>query len=367
MRKKRSICLIMLAVFLLAGCKKEPQETNTVKVTNSIAGDMANAEEGTYLLKWNPDTNAYIPYFYDLKNELLTPLCNEVNCKHDNEKCHAWTLGTNGAFSLKQILYDQGEIYLAYAGEARFMIAKANKDGTNLKKVYESEDGVYLNGLAMCEGQLIIGYMLEAKDENGVPTGSSTINLMSAYDLDTKQETILVNEKQEQDIMCYPIGVLGKELYYIVTDLSKEPSESEVFLYDGDTKENKKIETEQQIQGGLLFEGKSYSWNEDKQMVQSYDLKTGKTEEVVSVNGTGIQVSALPGGVLSLRKMIDLGDGTGAMGYQYYDLKKGELIFDDFQTDIVMSGSDGVHYFGTNSEDKLVGTAIDQVEWKVLE
>ena len=65
--------------------------------------------------------------------------------------------------------------------------------------------------------------------------------------------------------------------------------------------------------------------------------------------------------------MIDLGDGTGVMGYQYYDLKKGELIFDDFQTDIVMSGSDGVHYFGTNSEDKLVGTAIDQVEWKVLE
>ena len=297
----------------------------------------------------------------------MSPLCNQVNCKHDNEECQAWMLGVDGEYRLKQILYDQGSLYLAYSGDARFMVAKAKRDGSDVKKVYESEEGVYLNGIAMCDGELILYYMPAAKDENGNITGSSTVNLMSAYDMETGKEKVFVNEERKENLMCYAIGVSQKDLYYIVTDLSGESDQTRVFLYKGKSGESQEVELKQKIQGGLLFEDKDYRWDAGRQMVVSYDLKTGETEDVLEVSGKDVQVSALPGGILQMSDMLDLGDGTGVMAYQYYDLREETLLFEDFQTETVVSGSDGEHYFGVDSQGEFVGAAVGESKWEKLE
>lgn len=365
--KKRWIVWLVL-ILILVGCKKQDDTKQSEGEEISMGDYFINVESGTYLLKWNQDEAACTPYFYDKKSKVTTPLCNKANCEHKDSECNAHLLSTDGEYRLKQMLYYRGELYLAYEGMIRFRIAKAQKDGTKCEVIYQSPDSLFLNKFGMCKGKLILEYMLPERDENGVITKGSTINIMSSYDLETKEEKIIANrEKKEYTIPCQ-VGDNEEELYYVVIDFSSGSNIMHLFSYNVETEESTEIELDGKIGGDRMVDQKDYFWNQERKMVESYDIAAKKREDVVQLTQEDIiKVCPMDGELLTLEIMKHLGEGMGELANQCYDIKRDVFLFDDFQTDLWVIGTDGESYFGVNEKDELIRCEIGSEKWVVIE
>ncbi|NBK98579.1 MAG: hypothetical protein EOM50_11255 [Erysipelotrichia bacterium] len=354
----KKILTILLMALLLVGCQFKTKETSNASVDQKedlkFGLTIANSEDGSYMMatKTSNSIKYKILYFYDKATDTLVPLCHKNNCEHNDMDCSAFQLGTiennEQIYKVFSMIFYKDRLYLAYigiTGNTPVLIQSVAKDGTDLRKEYESNELGMINTFNMYQDKLIVSKGFFGKDATGNIVGSSTINAVLCYDLTTKKETYIANEEKIADRMVYLIGMKDRLFYY--ADINMQTNVNEVFLYqmeDGKTK----LVSNNAEKVSVAYDGYFYYLNANNEVIkQGIDAKENSLFLQLDEQPLFFYVS--PQGYLTYYNQNSEGDTY----MQIIDLTSKKSLFAKPKKNMEDIGRNLEYYFLQDNENKL--------------
>lgn len=352
MIKKILYIVLMISLFLSAGCTSQ-KEKRSNDTELCVGGQMAISNEGIYLFEKSNEGNPVL-YFYDRNSEKLVPLCQNANCEHNDMSCYAYQLGTidnnKNYYVVFSITYYAQRLYLAYiglSGSENIIIKSVSMDGSDMKTEYESTEVGLINGFCIFQNKLIISRGYLAKDEADHLIGTATINTICTYDLETKEEKIIANEKKEKDIMVYPIGSKENNIYYYEINFSNGINKGKIMTYDIKN-ESKKTIGEYNETVNLMYNDNIYYT--DNNNIIGENIMTNKKKIIFEGNFVNSIVNVAPYGYLTY-----IYQGEDNVYYTLLlDLDSEEKVFDDDLNNASIIGKYEDEYFIYNDQKEIV-------------
>lgn len=345
--KKIGLISIGLSLLLLcSGCQEDKKKAIDQQGDFRFGLSIANSPDGSYLnlSREAQSENHHVVYFYDKEADKMVPLCQKANCEHKDMTCPAYQLGKlekgDQEYALFSMIYNQDRLYLSYigiTGNAPVLVESVAKDGSDLRKEYESSDLGLINSFAMYQDKIIISKGFFDKDEAGNLLGSSTINTIELYDPVTKEVLTIANQEKKENHMVYPIGMEDKMLYYL--DLDMDTNISQIKKYDiEERKESKGSECEAPT--SIAYQGQLYSLK-DKKAIVKQDLKTGKSTTLLELEEEGDLFTVSPQGFLTYSVYLD----NGEYKTQVLDLDTEKPVFKEMKKNSYVIGRNQEFYF----------------------
>lgn len=335
MKKLMKVCMIMM-LFICSGCSNQDNDIDYDKDVSFKTGlSYALSSKGMYFYD-HDDNGENVVYFYDRASKKVVPLCQKVNCNHKDKTCYAYQLGSiqenNQCYQLISMIYQQNRLYLAYYPLSLdpILIKSIAEDGSDLKIEYELKDIGLLNGFSMRDKQIIISRNYMEKNEAGKIIGSSTINSLVFYDMQSQKEKILVNEEKKKDKFIYQLGMIDDDLYYFDIGFSEENKLGNLYSINLINNETKNLGSFPSL---IQMYKENIYYVKNNQII-CYNLRKQKEHKISDFPHERANISVSHYGTLD----ITYQDDTLKNYVQIIDLKTEKNIFDEEMINIEILG-----------------------------
>lgn len=337
-RKKYGKIVLGVVCFalLLAGCAKqkagmEAGERQDQDVFRPMI-NLTETDEGVYYVQnVQADSDFMALKYVDKVSAKETVLCRKVNCRHDSKACQAVSEGANYMGFLMYVNESLYYMVCKSVGEDRGLcLYRIRKDGTDKTLVHRFENQtIPPNAAVMYRGKLFLSLptMVEFEDATGSESAEPSLVM---YDLQTEEETLIVDGSKLKDTYVVPCGGSGDSIYFLEMNLNED--EGLIFRqYDFQTKEIRTVLEGVLNDAQFIWDDTIYLQPAQKKNVEAYHIKTKKREEILTyeeeIDDVYIQI-----GYMELIKRTKE-DGKERGYYKWYDLKEGRYLFDEFESE----------------------------------
>lgn len=371
MKKKcftKFLLILTLILVSLLGCtRKENEITQTNFDDQKKYLNMSNwteSDAGIYYIQ--SETGYDVLKYIDKKTAKETVLCQKLNCKHHSKDCPA--------------VCEDGEIMssMAYAnGKLYYMVLKLmeepmsldlycmNQDGTGKELLHKFENQWSIpNGAGIYKGKLFFAIPTMEQFEDGTGAISSEPSLIM-YDLESCEETLILDGREENGKFVVPCGGSGDSIYF--WEIGFYEDTGCIFKrYDFNEKKITTILEAEKIDIQLIRDDMIYIQSVAEKKIQSYHANTMEYEDVLEWTDD-ISTIYVKDGYLELIKETVENEET-QFDYNWYDLKNGKYLFEEYQSgeEYKVIGRVEQAYWIVKEEDAYL-YYFDSGEWKKIE
>ncbi len=333
---ERKILLILacMVFYLLAGCgavtEKSEQAFDDEKQF-LLMYNYPESDKGIYYIEWDLEKPYDTLYFVDKKTAKKTVLCQDLNCKHDSEKCQAVTMepGTMGC-----AVYSDGMIYyMVYnrKNDSALELYSMKEDGTNkrLEHTFENAE-IYPNSGALYKGKIFLSVQTMETDEESGTSFSAEPSIL-VYDLETKKEEIVIDGRENKGNYVVPCGGSRNGVYLaqIPWNSEEEDPPLKILEYDLETKELSDIYETTWVNWQEVNDDSMYIQSRGKKQLEKYHLKTKESSLVLEWEDEADSVEVIGDLLMFLKETEE--DGVFKEYGNWYDLSEGKYLFNEYQ------------------------------------
>lgn len=366
MRKSFVRIFCVFFIMLLAGCKKEASVVKKSKFDDSKQClqflRSAESDEGIYYVE-NVDSGEVIKYI-DRSSLKETVLCSKVNCKHNSKSCQAFAEELD---FMQGIIYRDGKIYLLLSckdgeNETRSQrIYQMEKDGSNKKLIHEFKNTpVPSMGGCLYKNYFFVSAQVMEMEEDG-SGGSSGASSILMYNLDTKEETVVLDGYKENNTLKVMAGAKGNSVYIAERNLYERGNcrFREYDLLTGEIQDFYTTEEEniQEITGDIL-----YLQEKAEKKIYTYNVKTQEKKEFLSWDDDIAEIY-IGDSYIGFVKEEENSEGETLYWHKWYDFEEEDYLFEEYSldtqldlkrklTDIYWFVKNGKNYFYDPKEKK---------------
>ena len=195
MKKIIMICFVML--FMLSACSH--QEKNYGEAVGSY-----KTEDGIYMVT-QTKSGYHRLNFYDFHAKKVVPLCEKVNCKHEDESCPAVQLTKYDGAEFMGLKQYGDHLYINYhyastdkEGKSGSVIVETDNKGQASKMLFSTPDNTMINDIDVYQNHIFFTYnLLKYLDASKTSFGTSGTYIVSVYDIASgKQKDLTKAEDQ---------------------------------------------------------------------------------------------------------------------------------------------------------------------------
>lgn len=355
--KKLLICIFCIVMLQACGNEKEASPVNStnknrlkeniqkIQSISMIGQSGAGNEHGYYYVNcdYENEFRANIKYIdYESKKEIY--LCNQPNCKHDNEKCTSYLpIGISGMIQLyldKEHLFilcpfelpneiEGNDESFSYEIDLQYKMYMMNLDGSNRKLTGEFAENEDIQSNCFSQANYLYVNVEETMDNQSIKNtlvrmDGNTGKIESLKDMD---DCIIIGSYKNQ-------LVLIKSDYYAmnftsetsVSDMQRAiaASDGEVLLYNVETGKETSLLTKplSEIQLINVVNGALYYSKDDN----LYKIEIASKKESVLYEGLkGASINVLDDTHLKLEYFEDKPENPEFIGADLLDLTNGEI------------------------------------------
>lgn len=356
----------MCMIICLVGCQSSPKGTNTksgkdLSLAQAYLLRESASDDGVYIMS-QLDSDKWMLNYFDNKETKVFPLCNKINCKHDNDECDAVQLGfykqqTNQLFSIG---YQNNILYLSYVDQNThdLTIMSADPDGTNRKKLLFIKSAAKMDQnilqILIYDNALYIGKSVQVLDEK---KEEKVYYQFSEYALEDGKEKILFNKEKKKNVFPFLNELNKGTMYFSITDPTVENLKAKIYTKKGDKVEQLDIDSAKlPSQFSYMEDNKIYVLNQETLAVESFDVNTNKKQEVFKLDKDELTLDHpakkvsmyLYDGILEIT-VVDQEKQT--MTYQqFYDLRTASYILEESDTTLHKVSRSGDKYLMSDKD-----------------
>lgn len=297
---RRSCCaMLCVCVMVLTGCASEAsthsEADENINIVKNISADDVSyvrdtddqpnimqtvyTDDGVYTMDYADNCDGSILTFYDYKTKQTVPVCNKLNCNHDDENCNAIFMDNIYPTMLK-ISYYQGEIYVLKAESGYLYLERVALDGSTREKsctltrvetqTGEEEDGMTYISTYYPEWIIHRGYVYYATAYPG-----NTHPQLLRVKLDSSQEPEILYTRENDFPDLYRISGFGNGVYFQAGNYANEDLmslDAQLYVYDIESEEVSLV-AEDVIRQYTVGENVVYYFDMDDNIAK-YDILT---------------------------------------------------------------------------------------------
>lgn len=328
-------------MLLLFGCSDKENSESTDEVSSYITKD------GMYFIDEIKDDTRIVKYF-DFAAKKAVPLCDKVNCKHEDDSCPAVKLTKQDGGNLISLKSYHKKLYLYYQSDEKDgSIMQTDEQGKNLKTIFTIPKSRIVNDFDIYHDQLFYCYnVMGYQDKEETVYGTSDNNVLAVYDLEEGTNTDITKSDQKKKGYCMMIGFDQDVAYFI--DYRYDKKQRPVYAYHLDTKETERLDENNRIDMSMMYDGKLYGADAKTKEIYSYDFKN-KTKTILTKfaphKGTFSYFSR--DGIVELIYLEHPNEDDAKRYIQVYDVKAKKFLFEDYRAGYEVTNRCTAGFIGT--------------------
>ncbi|MCH4287154.1 MULTISPECIES: hypothetical protein [Bacillota] len=344
MKKIIMICFVML--FMLSACSH--QEKNYGEAVGSY-----KTEDGIYMVT-QTKSGYHRLNFYDFHAKKVVPLCEKVNCKHEDESCPAVQLTKYDGAEFMGLKQYGDHLYINYhyastdkEGKSGSVIVETDNKGQASKMLFSTPDNTMINDIDVYQNHIFFTYnLLKYLDASKTSFGTSGTYIVSVYDIASGKQKDLTKAEDQNNGYCFFIGFKEGKAYYLNYNFDKQ--NRPVYAYDLESDKVSLIDDQNTIETSFMYHDKLYGADEKTKEIYSYDIFTQKKEKLAEFKGHKGEFSFIcQNGLIQLIYLENKNTAEAKNYIQVYDVDKNKFLFDDYRVGerVTYKTKDG--YFGS--------------------